>query len=416
MVKLFITSLILVCLPWSISFGQEFSPFTSKGKGIYTGLQAGYSLNSNILSAGFRNTLYKGGYLERSTTEKAANRLGNNNRLGGDASYGIFFIKNPLENDSTRRLGYFFGLHYKANLSAGFSSDAFRWVFLGNRTYTNQKAYLGGSRFSLLTWRALSGGLIWEKQSENAWVRYGLSASILQGRAVVNARLTQLEISMDDQAMYMDVKSRVRFSTSSANASAFDGRAFGAGLNAFLTTGTSVGTFRVEINDFGLMSFDASTQHFSNDTSFRWVGYRFNSLRGIGDSLQAYFGNDALKQEFNIKEFEGKATVLTPAWIKFAYEFNLGKQSGIEIGAVERLTYGWFPYLYGQIKHNVNEGFMLSTRLSYGGFGSLSLGFQVNKQIGKHVIIGLGSHAFEGFIVPKSGNGQSFYFSIGGNL
>ena len=413
---IFVSCITLVNLIYGINlqvFGQNFSTYVELSQtGKEVGILGNYLLNSNTASAQFTNTLYKGGKLDEAIINKASNRLGGNNRFGGDASYGLYYVQHPKRNDSITKMGYFLAMNWKANASAEFSSDLFNWVFRGNKEYAGTKSYLGGSRFNLVTWREVKGGLMWEKKSGKNRVEFGVNLALLQGRTLFNTRLTQLEVEMDTLGTYLDIKSRMNASISAPNRNAYDGRAYGLALGGFFVTEYEKGFFKFEISDLGFLNFDTKTRLISNDTLFRYQGYRFNSTQGLADSISNFFTLNSVKAKYNVRDIQNSAMLITPAWFKIAYEFKLKKNAGLEFGVMERLAYGWFPYLYSQYRVNLTPSFNLKTRISYGGYGGLSLGLYLDKRFGNHFAIGIGSNAFEGFILPKVANGQGAYINV----
>jgi hypothetical protein len=394
---------------------QNFSPLVeSQETGKEIGIQGSYLLNSNILTANFTNTLYKGGFIDDALVDKASNRLGKNNRFGGDANYGLYFIQHPVHTDSVNKIGYYVAYNWKANLSTEFSEDLFNWVFKGNKNYLGGTSYLGGSRFNLLTWREIQGGLMWDKKTEKTKVKIGIMASFIQGRTLFNTRLTQLEVAMDIVGFNMDVKSRVAASISGTNNHWYEGQGYGGSIGAYLVTEYEKGTFKFEMNDLGIISFNKNTRQLSNDTLFRWEGYRFDSFKGLSDSISNFVDSENLKTKYRVRDEHKAATILTPAFFKLAYEFKLNKKSGLEFGLVERLAYGWYPYLYGHYRIQLGESFKIGARLSYGGYGGVSVGLYLDKKFGKHFAAGIGSNALEGFILPKIANGQACMINFRG--
>ncbi len=411
------TIILLLIMHYSLltTQAQNFSFYTEGGQsGQAVGIVGNYSINSNILTAKFINTLYKGGKLDDATKDKASKRLGKNNRFGGDVGYGLFYIQHPKRSDSTAKVGYFVALNWKANLSASFSKDLFNWVFQGNKDYAGTKSYLGGSKFNLMTWRELQGGLLWEKKKGKVNIRSGITLSVLQGRALFNARLTQLEVDMDSLGYALDVTSKIGVSASAPNRHFTDGRAYGGAIGGFLITEYEKGTFKFEVNDLGALFFDKNTQQITNEGKFHWEGYKFNSFKGIGDSIANFVKVDALKTKYQIKEDRQAATMLMPAWFKLAYEFKLPKNQSIEFGLMERITYGWFPYLYSHYNLQATPGFRFGARLSYGGYGGLSVGLYLDKKFGKNFAASIGSNTVEGFVLSKVANGQGVFLNLRG--
>lgn len=397
------------------SYGQGFSYLaesTESGKEV--GIQGSYLLNSNIFTAQFTNTLYRGGYVGDEVIDKASKRLGKNNRFGGDANYGLYYIQHPVCTDSIQKIGYYVGYNWKANLGTAFSEDLFNWIFKGNKNYLGGTSYLGGSRFNLLTWRELQGGIMWEKKLPKTHVKMGLILGFLQGRTMFNTRLTQLEVNMDTAGFSMDVKSRIAASITATNKNWYDGQGYGGTIGAYLITEYEKGTFKFEISDLGVISFNKNTRQISNDTLFRWEGYRFNSTKGLADSISNFLDSENLKTKYRVRDEHKAATILTPAYFRLAYDFKINQVSGLEFGMVERIAYGWFPYLYGHYRLDMGHAFKLGARVSYGGYGGVSVGLFLDKKFGKHVAIGLGSPALEGFILSKLGNGQSAMINIRG--
>lgn len=399
----------------TVVVAQNFNPWVnSKESGKEIGLSGTYFLNSTVFTAGFTNTLYSGGFLEDKLINKASERLGKTNRLGGDASYGLYFLQQPVNNDSVKKTGYYIAYNWKGNLSAEFSEDLFNWIFKGNKNQLGRTSNLGESNFNLLTWRELQGGILWERKTQKTQVKVGLIASIIQGRSLFEAQINQLDIAMDTAGFSMDINSKVSAKSSAPNKDGIAGQGYGGSIGAYLVTDYEKGTFKFEMNDVGFISFNTNTRQLSNDTAFRWEGYTFNSFNGLSDSLTSFVNSENLKNRYRVKDEHKAASIFLPAFFKLAYEFKLNTKSGLEFGMVERLAYGWFPYLYLHYRAELGHSMTIGTRLSYGGYGGLNVGLYLDKKFGKHFAAGLGSNAIDGFILPNLANGQACMLNIRG--
>jgi len=90
---------------------------------------------------------------------------------------------------------------------------------------------------------------------------------------------------------------------------------------------------------------------------------------------------------------------------------NSDKKLQAILGFKAILTSDYFPYLFGGVYYAPTDNFSGSTRLSYGGFGGLQWGIDLNYWLKDKVYIGLGTFDMIGNISKKYGFGRSVNLS-----
>ncbi len=167
------------------------------------------------------------------------------------------------------------------------------------------------------------------------------------------------------------------------------------------------------VKDLGFITWNAQSDNFKRDTSFRFTGLQFYDVLNYDDTTLVV--GDSLLNRLRGAEEKASEMKLLPFQLQAELRFFADPKTGrllLTAGARYRRIPGMrVEYsMRGNYRFVNSKPFYLNFGFSYGGFGGLNsnLGFEYKH---KRHRLQIGTMYNEGFISPKSLSGNGIYFS-----
>lgn len=363
-------------------------------------------IGSNALDNSYFKKSTFGGHLDEAHLEKLYGEMNSQNRAGFYANGGINFynFKDTLLNKPLWGLRAGISTNYHANVS--FNKDLFKTIYQGNQTFAGQTATLAPLTASYQAWQKFSVG-VFNKQTWSA-----LSLSLVAGQQyqsldVNHAALFTSQIGDSLSFSYIgDYNRSDSLKKGFANGSGL-GLAVDFDLNLPLQDKKSV--ISITIQDLGFMVWNKRSQKFNFDSLNTWTGLEVNNLFNLTtDTLDL----PNLKDSIHYEKKYGSFIAPLPASVHLRYASYYAEKHLYEIGISVWANRAALPMLYAGASQFLTKQFMLSERISYGGYGRLGIGIEAQWMPCNTWLIRAGTNHIEGFI-SKNTYSTSGYFTLG---
>ena len=376
-------------------------------------LGGGYYLNSNAITTEFTSFFYKGGFITPEVKDRVQDKLKYSNRIGGDLDYGISIAWKPDSLWHKNNLSLNFSLKDRFHYDAGFSRDFFNVVMYGNKSYAGQTADLGNFTLNFLRYQQLRAGLEWE--GDTARGSYGISLSVLKGENnfIIDADRAFLTTSSDGTKIDFDLAMSMRQTdTAQLGPGAFNG--IGTSTDFFYEmpylTWYNEGLLRLEVNDFGFIRWNTNSVYYHMDSIYHYDGIEINNLLDLQNNALPNGNPDSLLKN-NVKYGTEPYTTLIPAVFTVTATTYYGKKFIFEKGMRFRMSSNCKPYYYAAFSCYFTKQFLATVTTSYGGYGNLNAGIELEYMFPKQFKLHLDSYYLTGYLIPKKFSAQGI--SIG---
>ncbi|MCC6690691.1 MAG: hypothetical protein IT235_04090, partial [Bacteroidia bacterium] len=120
---------------------------------------ADYFANSNALTSEFINTFYLNGYISQEIKDRVSKNLLNENRIGAEFNYSVFYKYKPDTLSKNSKIGFFASLKNRNHFDTRFSKDFFRLGFYGNKEFEGQIENLNDFNLNLYQYHLFQLGI-----------------------------------------------------------------------------------------------------------------------------------------------------------------------------------------------------------------------------------------------------------------
>jgi hypothetical protein len=371
----------------------------------------GYEANSSALDRDFMSTLYKGGFIDNEMKDRVSKRLMNNNRLGIDLNYALYYAWKPdtfFHNKSDVSL--FVQLKNNEHFDTQFTKDLFLLGFYGNRQFAGDTAFLNNTSARLLRFQELQFGVLWSGLDSTARLGIGVSLINAEQYFSVSAKRAELYTSADggyiDFGATMDVYTS---DTSNTGYGAFNG--FGVAADFFFEApykGKRKGMISISASDVGLLFWNKSSQRYSTDSTYHYEGVEVESILEADNSTSQLSPDSLLSSIASSKQ---SFAVSVPATLHIRQASYFGRFELVKgFRYVFNTSYKGFFYLEGN--YSFGNRLRAGITTGFGGYGRFSFGANVSKVFNNRTYMSIGSSHLEGFVAPKRFAGQAVYVSL----
>ena len=373
----------------------------------------------------FINKFLYGGHIDNDLKDEVENQLKTeDNRFGVGFRTGvkIYDLSDSLFKNGN--WGFAVALEHQQLLTSSFSKDLFHAAFVGNADRIGQDLNMGPSYFNSIQFQTLEFNFVHkQKQCE-----FGLA--IVKGQSHMELAADKMKLNtagdLSEITLITDL-SFFRSDSSNARLSAFNG--IGAALNLVyfipITTSGSraslegaekgdvkstLGKLKLEIDNFGLVSWMTTPTSYDLDTTFSYKGYEIQNL--FNQDLSNLIDQDALIDSVQPTPSSRSYRSLLPAVFSISFIPGLQKSNSITglAGASYQINANSKPIVYGGVSYKLNDRISSSLIGIVGGYGTINAGLQlrynssnVSAIISSNNLIGLAT---------KNGYGKHLNFGV----
>jgi len=396
----------------------ETSPLiiTAYADGFYQGLG---------LPNKFINKFLYGGHISNDLKDEVENQLKtDDNRFGAGFRTGVKIYDLCDSLFKNGNWGFAVALEHQQLLTSSFSKDLFHAAFVGNKDRIGQDLNLGPSYFNSIQFQTLEFNFVHKhKQCE-----FGVAIVKGQSHRALAADNMKLSTAGDlsEITLITDV-SYYQSDSSNARLTAFNG--IGAALNLVyfipITTNNSrasleeadnddvkstIGKLKLEVDNFGLVSWMTAPTSYDLDTTFSYQGYEIQNL--FDQDLSNLIDQDALIDSVQPTPNSKSYMSLLPAVFSISFIPGLQKPNSITgmAGASYQINANTMPIVYGGVSYKLNDRLSSSLIGIVGGYSTINAGLQlkynspkVSAIISTNNLIGLAT---------KNGYGKHLNFGV----
>lgn len=408
---------------------SDFSSYSNDTSGISCGFYGDGFLNSPSLNNQFFHQFNNSGYISEEIKNEISQNLRQNNKVGADLNYGIFFSRKIKRNSSDSVLGssapalpiaeerkprweYFIQISDRAHLDGHFPKDLFDLTFYGNKKFAGDTAVLDNTEINFLRYQQIQTGIIRLSENKN---RYGFALSFLKGEENYYIKLNRARLFTEKNGEIIDADFNAEIyqsDTSKKGIEAFHGWGISSDLfgEYFFKIKEHNSLFRVEANDFGFIQWNEKSLVYKADTSINFEGIYISDIFQLNDSVLKAISPDTISQDLQSAQIMGNYLNFLPAILKFTWSMEANKFL-FSFGIAHRLNANYSPFTYFKTAYKFSSLFSASSRISYGGYGKVSFGMELDFAL-KNFILQIGSNNLEGLVFKKYSGGNSGFISL----
>ena len=415
-VKIRNTVMISPQLPEIISL-VYFAPFDYflPGRKANVELCAKGSSNSNSVPSSFSNAFVNPKFIDNDLKSKAYDRLNGMGRFGLELDFGVeanFYPDSTwLPNQQSITISAGRQLAYGAE----FSEDLLRTVFSGNAAYADQTASFDNSKLFAIGYQYFKIG--YRKHLTKNRLGFFTNFGFARGMNLTDIQLNTGSLYTEPSGQWLDLAWNGSYfsSTRSSNRlgeSPSSGYLMDLGFYKFLDQ-KHQWKLSASVKDLGFITWNAQSDNFKRDTSFRFTGLQFYDVLNYDDTTLVI--GDSLLNRLRGAEEKASEMKLLPFQLQAELRYLADPKTGrllLTAGARYRRIPGMrVEYsLKGNYRLVNSKPFYLNLGFTYGGFGNLNsnVGFEYKHE--RHRLQ-IGTMYNEGFISSKSLSGNGIYFS-----
>lgn len=367
------------------------------------------SVASNAVDVAFLKKSFLGGHLENDQLENLSSRMPSRARAGygAQANVELLNFRDTLFGNPNHGLRIAVSTDYAGYV--GFRPNLFRAVYLGNAGFENTTVGLGRVNAQNQFWQKVGFGLFNKKTLS------GFTLSLVEGQSYQSLHVGQAKLSTsafgDSLSLSFD-GNYMRSDTARA------GWANGSGLGACLDFDYNVllpdgsGLASITVRNLGFVVWNEQSEQYTADETIQWTGINVSDwLSNAADSIALPHYGDSL----NRSRMQGSFIKPLPATIQFRYLKKWRRNHYWETGTLFQPNRAAVPQVYAGMMHAIHPRLWIAERISYGGYGGVALGVELQWLSKNSWFVKAGSSQVEGWLLPMAG-GRSVYFNVGKNF
>lgn len=378
------------------SYRQSSSMIQLYGQGI---------IGSNVLDNRFIKKSFLGGHLEDNHLQGLAEKMNVQNRAGMMANGGIdlFNFSDTLFANTDWGLRAGFSTQYHGGIS--FSQDAFKTVYVGNKSLAGHIADLGPLVLNYQAWQKFGAGIFNKKNWSSA------TLSLVAGQQYQSLIANNVKMYTSESGDSLSLSYAGDYYRSDTLRKGFaNGSGLGLALdfnyNIPLADGKSIMSFAVY--DIGFIAWNKNSQQFTYESTTSWTGLAVNSVFQLdNDSLRFPNLRDTLDYTKKTKGFT--AALPTSVHVRYAKQFH--EKHLYEVGVSIWATRAAVPAIYIGVSQFLCNNFILRERISYGGFGKFGFGVDAQWMPKSSWYLSAGTSNLDGLFTSKT-HGMSAHITL----
>lgn len=371
--------------------------------------EANAGIASNALDVEFLKKSFLGGHLAKEHLQDLSSDMPARARAGyrAHAQVELLNFRDTLFGNPNVGMRAALSTNYAGYV--GFRPNLFRTVYLGNAGYADTTIGLGRVKAQNQLWQKFGFGLFNKKTLS------GFTLSLVEGQSYQSLLLSKADLYTSRMADSLSLTLAGNYMRSDT---ARTGWANGSGLGACLDFDYNVllsdgkGLASLSVRNLGFIVWNEQSEQFTADNTLRWNGVDVSDwVSGVTDSIALPQYADSL----NRQRIEGSFIQSLPTTIHFRYLQKWKRNHYWETGTLFIPNRAAVPQVYAGMMHAITPCLWIAERISYGGYGGLALGMEVQWLSKKSWFVKAGSSQVEGWLLPMAG-GRNLYVNLGKNF
>lgn len=383
---------------------------------MHFSIQASLEHQSNSLNAELLKVISGGKQISPLMKSRTDKRLKNVNRLGLDLNAELSFVHFPEKFIGKKRnWGYYLGYKNRVVASGRLSRDTYKLMFYGNAPFKGDTLHFRDDRLQFLAYQQLSFGLI-HQMTKGKWTgNMGFALSYINASNFADISIRSGHLYTSDDAFTLNAGADFAYYGNDASKGIYhypNGWGLGADFFLNIQDPTRKNSISIKAQDFGFVQTRKFSQGMALDTSLNFEGVVLNSPYDLNGDFFQNLGDSAMRI-VNEGKFTGRRILPLPAQIQIAYNRELipFKLYGSLIFS-QRLFSGAMPMGTIRVWGYPDAQIMIGGSVSYGGWGSYSIGVDLGFDLGKGWVFNLGTNQLQGLVAEKYSSGFGGYFGM----
>ena len=349
-----------------------------------------------------------GGFISKELKDVNEARLKGLNSIGGEFEQRIDSYSPDIHPFKKVKYGLMLSVSDNHFLSANISPDLYRTTLYGNANYLGDTMDLSYLHAQYQHYQKLSFGF-YDKRTMSS-----IQVSFVTGSKSANFNSADSYLFSHTDADSVELRLRGQgFSTNNFSPYwAFQGSGFSVDLNYNFIFDAKNGARQVvnlRINNIGAIFWNKNSYNYYADSTTTYTGFDVKNFINQDSITDTYNFADTI----GIIKTIGRYTDILPMELvieKMADRYSPRKLQAI-FGFKAILTPDYRPYLFAGVYYQPVPKFSGSTQISYGGFGGLRWGLNLNYWPKENLYFSLGTVDMIGNISSNYGFGRSLNFS-----
>ncbi len=362
-------------------------------------------MGSNALDNSFFKKSIFGGHLENGHLDKLQSVMKDQNRAGFIASVSleIYNMRDTIFNRPQWGIRAGFSTNYHGAMS--FSKDLYSVIYRGNAAFMNDTAMLGPLNYQFQAWQKMGFG-IFNKHNLSS-----LTLSLVEGQKLQSLIVSEagLYTSMNGDSLALSYRGDLLRSDRARS-----GLANGSGIGAALDLDYNLpleehnGVISISLRDFGFVAWNRMSEKITYDSITSWTGVNVHDVfQMTSDSLDL----PGLKDSLNYSTQFKRVLMPLPASVHLRYSRFFSAKNFYEAGISIWPNKAAVPLVYAGLSHFISEHFLLSEKVSFGGYGRFGIGAEVQWMPRGAWLFRVGTRHIGGFTMG-SARSVDAYFSL----
>lgn len=400
------------------SSGPQYHAFPTPylQRPIHFSINANLEHQSNGINAEVLKVITGGREVTPVMKDRSLARLKPVNRLGVDVNAELSFVHFPMcKKQQQSKWGYYIGYKNRFVAHARISPDTYKLLFYGNSPFKGDTLHLKDERVRYMAYQQLSVGFVHNIVSKKWTGNVGLALSYINGSNFGDIRIKNGSFFTSSDAFTIDVGAQFGYFANDATKNRYhypNASGMSADLFLNLQDPTRKNSISLKLQDFGFMRANNFSQGLKLDTNITFEGIAINSPYDINGDFINNLGDSATRIINSGKYKDGKYIML-PSQLQIAYNRELipFKLYGSLI-YTQRFFSNAMPMGTVQVWGYPDPQIMIGGSVSYGGWGSYSIGVDLGFDLTRGWVLSLGTKQIQGIIAERKSSGFGGYAGI----
>ncbi|MBL7950975.1 MAG: hypothetical protein JNM62_04590 [Flavobacteriales bacterium] len=368
-----------------------------------------FDYNANTVLNELPLALYRGGHVGRDLRQRSAEALREKGNSVGYVIEGSATWTGAACWSQLPGWRPLVSLGYHDLAGSSFTEDAYALTFFGNAAYEGRTAVLGPSAFERTRYETFGGGMI--DQRSGSFVQMHL----VRGRSFTDLNVEWATLFTGEDGRVLRSALLGDLMASDTSGSGWDrtnglGAAFSARW-AFTTNGERPLRIGLGVDDLGFIAWNGNTVRLDQDTLIRYEGWHVDDLFGLDAVI---INEETVLDTLGLRYDHGSATRLMPFRVYADATMDMCERWRLSLAVDHRHLPGYIPQLTALASRTMGQRTMVGANVSYGGFGTLRVGFAAKHRFGQRVLISFSTPQLAGFATGRvRGLGLVFGLHVG---
>lgn len=400
------------------SSGPQYHSFPTPylQRPIHFSVNANLEHQSNGLNAELLKVISAGREVTPVMKDRSLNRLKNINRLGVDINAELSFVHFPKKFiGKSNRWGYYIGYKNRMVAHGQISRDTYKLLFYGNSPFKGDTLHLKNEQVRYLAYQQLSFGLIHNIVGKKWTGNLGFAFSYVNASNFADIKVKNGSFYTSPDAFSIYAGAGFNMLSNDASKSKYHyPNGWGVSTDLFLNLQdpTRKNSFSIKLQDFGFVKANQFSQGIKLDTALNFEGVIIQSPYDINNEFIQNLG-DSASRIINDGKYKSRKIMMLPSQLQIAYnrEFIPFKLYGSIIYS-QRFYSNAMPMGTVQVWGYPDPQIMIGGSVSYGGWGSYSIGIDLGFDLGKGWVVSLGTKQIQGIVAEKFSSGFGGYAGV----